>query len=166
MLSGKGDDFRGNLYATADTSGAKLNQAKAQATTASGGGGIILAKATVLELVALCCLPGAVWVQFSIDSWTADTGLPQNVVLAICQDKEGYLWLATLDGLARFDGVRFTILNNENTPGISSNRFVSLYCATSGNVWAGIERNGVTRWNRGRNRERGNRCTHSRAASG
>ena len=44
--------------------------------------------------------------QYRFDQWTADTGLPQNSVYAIKQTRDGYLWLATVDGLARFDGAR------------------------------------------------------------
>jgi ligand-binding sensor domain-containing protein len=65
--------------------------------------------------------------QYRIDHWTADTGLPQNSVYGIVQTGDGYLWLATLDGLARFDGVRFTIFNKSNSAGIVNNRFVSLF---------------------------------------
>ena len=64
--------------------------------------------------------------QYRFDSWTADTGLPQNIIRAIHQTADGYLWLATLDGLARFDGVRFTIFNKSNSPGIQSNRFTGI----------------------------------------
>ena len=67
--------------------------------------------------------------QYRFDVWTADDGLPQNIIRGICQTPDGYLWLATLDGLARFDGVRFTVFNKGNSPGIDSNRF-SLVCVT------------------------------------
>ncbi len=41
------------------------------------------------------------------EEWTQDQGLPQNTVFAIARSREGYLWVATFEGLARFDGVRF-----------------------------------------------------------
>ena len=44
-------------------------------------------------------------------------GLPQISALAITQDRQGYLWVGTQAGLARFDGVQFTTFNPENTPG-------------------------------------------------
>jgi ligand-binding sensor domain-containing protein len=62
--------------------------------------------------------------QYRFDSWTADQGLPQNIIRAIHQTADGYLWLATLDGLVRFDGVRFTVFNKGNSPGINGNRFI------------------------------------------
>jgi len=49
--------------------------------------------------------------QYQIESWTTDKGLPQNTVHSIVQTANGYLWLATLDGLVRFDGVKFRIFN-------------------------------------------------------
>jgi ligand-binding sensor domain-containing protein len=44
-----------------------------------------------------------------IQSWGTEVGLPQNAVNAIAQTRDGYLWLGTHDGLARFDGVRFKV---------------------------------------------------------
>ena len=88
--------------------------------------------------------------QYRIDQWTADDGLPQNSVYRIVQTNDGYLWLATLDGLARFDGARFTVFNRSNSPGIVNNRFVSLFEAASGDLWAGTEESGVVRYHQGR----------------
>ena len=87
--------------------------------------------------------------QYHVDSWTTDNGLPQNVIRDACQTPDGYLWLATMDGLVRFDGVRFTVFNRSNTPGIHGNRYTSLYCTRDGEIWAGTEMSGVTRYRRG-----------------
>ena len=70
----------------------------------------------------------ALAVQYHVDSWTTENGLPHVAVSDLCQAPEGYLWLATLDGMVRFDGVRFVVFNRSNTPGIAGNRFTSLYC--------------------------------------
>jgi ligand-binding sensor domain-containing protein len=87
--------------------------------------------------------------QYQVDNWTTDNGLPQNVIRDVCQTPDGYLWLATMDGLVRFDGVHFTVFNRSNTPGILGNRFNSLYCTDTGELWAGTETNGVTRYRQG-----------------
>ena len=71
--------------------------------------------------------------------------MPQNIVRDVCQTPDGYLWLATLDGLVRFDGARFVVFNRANTPGIAGNRFTSLHCTATGEFWAGTETSGVTR---------------------
>jgi ligand-binding sensor domain-containing protein len=44
--------------------------------------------------------------RYVIDVWQGEKGLPQNTVTGIAQTPDGYLWLTTLDGVARFDGMR------------------------------------------------------------
>jgi signal transduction histidine kinase/ligand-binding sensor domain-containing protein len=100
--------------------------------------------------VFIFCLCTATSAQYRCDSWTTDDGLPQNSVHAILQTSDGYLWLTTLDGLVRFDGVRFTVFNKGNTPGINSNRFNSLCEAQDGTLWAGTEDGGITRYKDGK----------------
>src|SRR5690349_1647826 len=100
-------------------------------------------------LLWLGILCAAAQAQYRYDHWTAETGLPQNIITAIHQTPEGYLWVATLDGLARFDGVRFTIFNKSNTPGLRSNRFTCLYQDDMGDLWAGTEVGVITRYHQG-----------------
>jgi len=71
--------------------------------------------------------------------WTDEQGLPQNSVNAIIQTRDGYLWLGTFGGLARFDGVKFTVLDSANTPGMKANRILSLYQDRAGVLWIGCE---------------------------
>src|SRR6516164_4082562 len=105
-----------------------------------------LAAHLCLMLVAVRSISAAP-AQYHIDSWTTENGLPQNIIRQVCQTPDGYLWLATMDGLVRFDGVRFVVFNRSNTPGILGNRFTSLYCMSSGEFWAGT---GITRYRKGR----------------
>src|SRR5215470_8092186 len=77
--------------------------------------------------------------EYRFDVWTADSGLPQNSVRAIVQTRDGYLWVGTLDGLARFDGVRFTVFNKANSPGLSGNRVTALYEDPDGDLWVGLD---------------------------
>ena len=53
--------------------------------------------------------------------WKTDEGLPQNSATALCQTRDGYLWIGTEEGLVRFDGVRFATFNKTNTPAFSNN---------------------------------------------
>jgi signal transduction histidine kinase/ligand-binding sensor domain-containing protein len=71
--------------------------------------------------------------------WTTEEGLPQNSVTGIVQTRDGYLWLSTFGGAARFDGVRFTIFNSANTPGLKSNRITALMEDRRGTLWFGTE---------------------------
>ena len=108
-----------------------------------------LAAHLCLMLVAVRSISAAP-AQYHIDSWTTENGLPQNIIRQVCQTPDGYLWLATMDGLVRFDGVRFVVFDRGNTPGILGNRFTSLYCMSSGEFWAGTESTGITRYRKGR----------------
>ena len=87
--------------------------------------------------------------QFQIKSWTTDDGLPQNTVYSIVQTRDGYLWLATLDGLVRYDGVTFTVFNKNNTPGITSNRLTRLLEDAAGDLWILTEESGIIRYHDG-----------------
>lgn len=54
--------------------------------------------------------------SYHVTRYTAEHGLPQNSVRALLQTSDGYIWVGTLAGLARFDGVRFKVFNSSNTP--------------------------------------------------
>lgn len=81
--------------------------------------------------------------RFSVRVWENDDGLPQNSVIAMVQTRDGYLWLGTLNGLARFDGERFAVFDETNTPGLPANPIVCLYEDRSGNLWIGTETAGA-----------------------
>ena len=72
---------------------------------------------------------------YLVSQWQTDEGLPQNSVTCIAQTPDGYLWLGTFDGLARFDGARFWIFNSANTPALASNRIVALFVDGQGALW-------------------------------
>jgi ligand-binding sensor domain-containing protein/signal transduction histidine kinase len=61
--------------------------------------------------------------------------LPQNTVQAIAQTHDGYLWIGTQEGLARFDGLNFTVFDKENTPAFKSNDIRFLHEDRQGRLW-------------------------------
>lgn len=63
---------------------------------------------------------------YSVAHYTANNGLPQNSIKSIVADSEGFIWLATEDGLARFDGRAFRVYNGLNRK-ISNNRMIHIY---------------------------------------
>jgi ligand-binding sensor domain-containing protein len=87
--------------------------------------------------------------QYLRRAWTTEEGLPQNYVKATVQTRDGYLWVGTGGGLARFDGVKFTTFNSVNTPGLKSSRVLSLYEDREGSLWIGTEHGGLTRHRQG-----------------
>lgn len=63
----------------------------------------------------------------NFDNWQIKDGLPQNSIQKIVQTHDGYIWIGTDGGLARFDGVKFTIFNSTNTPQLKTNRIRLLH---------------------------------------
>jgi ligand-binding sensor domain-containing protein/signal transduction histidine kinase len=80
---------------------------------------------------------------FAVDSKDTESGLPEMSVIALTQTRDGYLWLGTGDGLARFDGVHFKRYEEANTLGLSGGKVVKLYEDRKGNLWVGTETAGV-----------------------
>ncbi len=88
--------------------------------------------------------PSKALTQYVHRSWQADSGLPQNSVLAIAQTPDGYVWLGTEDGLVRFDGVRFTLFDQRAIPGLRSNEIRALLVDHAQNLWIGTHGGGLT----------------------
>ncbi|MBX7219406.1 MAG: hypothetical protein K1Y36_05635 [Blastocatellia bacterium] len=86
---------------------------------------------------------------YRFDNWNTDTGLPQNHISSILQTRDGFIWLATLDGLVRFDGVRFQVFDRNNQKNFISNRFSALFEDDRGTLWAGTEEGGLVRYQDG-----------------
>jgi diguanylate cyclase (GGDEF)-like protein len=73
--------------------------------------------------------------QYVHDVWTTNAGLPQDSVNAIAQTPDGYLWIGTQEGLARFDGLSFT--NFDASSGILENFVYTLFVDRRGTLWFG-----------------------------
>lgn len=80
---------------------------------------------------------------YVVDVWGVKDGLPGSSVISVIQTRNGYLWFATLYGLVRFDGVKFTTFDEGNTPGLDSSRIVYLFEDSRSNLWVGTETAGV-----------------------
>ncbi|MDH5823958.1 two-component regulator propeller domain-containing protein [Luteimonas sp. RD2P54] len=81
--------------------------------------------------------------QYVLDHWSTREGLPHDVVRSIVQTRDGYLWLATQGGLARFDGHAFTVFDQDNTPELGSDDIRSVYEAVDGTLWIGTQGAGL-----------------------
>ena len=73
--------------------------------------------------------------EYLLRKWETDEGLPENSATAIVQSPDGYLWIGTFNGLVRFDGVRFTIYDQSNTPQLPSSGIVNLHFDRAGRLW-------------------------------
>ncbi len=77
--------------------------------------------------------------------WQSEEGLPSQVVQALAQTKDGYFWVGTREGLARFDGIQFTTFGSNSMPEIKSDIINALCADRNGALWIGTEGGGVTR---------------------
>lgn len=87
--------------------------------------------------------------QYGHRAWTVDQGLPQNSVLSILQARDGHLWFGTQEGLARFDGVRFVVFDQKNTPVFKDHRVITLFEDRQGSLWIGTRGGGLVRLREG-----------------
>ena len=65
-------------------------------------------------------------------------GLSQNTVYQILQDRKGFMWFGTKDGLNRYDGLSFRVYKKENS-GLGKNFITALYEDRRGNIWIGTD---------------------------
>jgi signal transduction histidine kinase/ligand-binding sensor domain-containing protein len=96
----------------------------------------------VCRLAPFCLiflLVSTIFSQYRIESWSTGQGLPYKTARSVLQTRDGYIWSATSDGLARFDGVRFTVFNTVNSPGLKTNRLDFLAETLDGSLWVSGE---------------------------
>ncbi|WP_158501726.1 two-component regulator propeller domain-containing protein [Vitiosangium sp. GDMCC 1.1324] len=89
---------------------------------------------------ALALDPARRVTQYSHEAWKDEDGLPQNTVFSLAQTRDGYLWLATWEGMARFDGVHFTVYDKRNTPELRDEVIRAIAEDASGTLWVGSGR--------------------------
>ncbi len=79
------------------------------------------------------------------ESISTAEGLSQGMVFDMLQDKEGFIWVATKNGLNRYDGYNFKVFKNDpyNGHSLSSNTVVKLYEDSKGRIWVGTENAGL-----------------------
>jgi len=82
--------------------------------------------------------------QYSRTVWTQQQGLPQDAIRAITQTPDGYLWLGTDEGLARFDGYEFVVFSRDHD-NLPSNSITALAAGKDGSLWIGTP-NGLAQY--------------------
>ncbi len=85
--------------------------------------------------------------EYLLQSWQTADGLPASTVTALLQTRDGWLWVGTTNGLARFDGVRFTLFGEAH--GLPNLTITCLHEDRAGTLWAGTEGGGLARWQGG-----------------
>jgi two-component system, sensor histidine kinase ChiS len=91
----------------------------------------------------------ALWAKenFTFNHLSVKQGLSQSTVSDILQDKQGFIWIATWDGLNRYDGYQFVSFksNPRETNSLSDNLITAIIEDAKGNIWVGTAQNGVNR---------------------
>jgi hypothetical protein len=86
--------------------------------------------------------------RMTVRSWQREQGLPQNAVHALAQTPDGYIWVGSDEGVARFDGVRFVTFGTRE--GLSGGLVRELLADSRGTLWAGTASGGLARLENGR----------------
>src|SRR5260370_36728481 len=99
------------------------------------------------SLAAACCafplLPDGAFAstkpltEYTQTVWTHKDGLPSAFIYSMAQTQDGYLWLATTDGLVRFDGVRFTHWRAKAGDTAHLGAVLTRCAASDGTLWVG-----------------------------
>ena len=87
--------------------------------------------------------------NYMVQQWTTQDGLPTHSIRTVLNSRDGYLWVATNDGLARFDGDQFTIFNVANTPALPSNQILGLFEDLDGGLWIETNETSLIRYQQG-----------------
>lgn len=82
--------------------------------------------------------------EFVVTTWRMEDGLPSERVRAVLQTRDGYVWVATFNGAAQFDGVRFRVFNEANTPALRNRLISCLFEDAAGRLWFGSEAGEIT----------------------
>ncbi len=81
--------------------------------------------------------PNKAFEHYVSNTWSIQEGLPQISALTIAQDHTGYIWVGTQNGLARFDGVRFSTYTPETEPKLPGIYIHALLVGRDGRLWIG-----------------------------
>ncbi|HTG31281.1 MAG TPA: two-component regulator propeller domain-containing protein [Thermoanaerobaculia bacterium] len=100
------------------------------------------AQASTIDL-----LPGSR--GFVHEVFTTGDGLPAAGISQLLQTRDGFLWLATFDGLARFDGAHFEVFDSERVPALGSNRIFNLAEGRDSALWIRTEQGHLIRYANG-----------------
>ncbi len=88
--------------------------------------------------------------DYNVRNWHMEEGLPDGEITALAQTPDGYLWIGTPKGLARFDGIRFRVYQPKNTPELKVPTIANLLTDHAGRLWIGTTDGTMIRWASGK----------------
>jgi len=90
--------------------------------------------------VVLAQETNAAWLK---RSWQTEDGLPDNSVAGLAQTADGYLWIGTPSGLARFDSLHFENISLTNIVGLPNRGIIAMMSSPRGGLWLVMDRGAV-----------------------
>jgi ligand-binding sensor domain-containing protein len=100
-----------------------------------------------LLILSLVCSRQDAFAQLYFDHLTINEGLSHNTVYCILQDRHGYIWMGTKNGLNKYDGYSLEIYRSNHLEGDQSGfigtNITSLFEDTEGNLWVGTQKKGI-----------------------
>jgi len=84
--------------------------------------------------------------QLKVDNWQMDQGLPVNSVVTVAQKADGWMFFGTEEGLVRFDGSTFLVMNHATIPDLTVNFISTLLGGRDTSLWIGTEGGGLLRY--------------------
>ena len=110
---------------------------------------LVLAWALLVAAGGWALDPQRLLSQYRSQVWGTAEGLPSMSIAVIAQTPDGYLWVGTTEGLARFDGSRFVVFDRSNTPAFKLNEIRSLFVDRRGALWVGFAGSGLVKFEDG-----------------
>ncbi len=113
----------------------------------------IVAKVSLVLMLFFSALQSPSHAQqpsFKCTRLTTEDGLSDNMVFCALQDRYGFMWFGTRDGLNRYDGHKFTVYrhNPKDANSLSDDAISCVYEDSMGNLWVGTQQGGLNRFNR------------------
>lgn len=109
----------------------------------------------IFIVLFLLCISGTIFPLYPqkddivFEHLSMKEGLSMNPVMSIVQDKKGFLWFGTQDGLNRYDGYKFIVYKTKDgdSASISDNFITSQVVDMNGNLWVGTHTGGINKYN-------------------
>ncbi len=109
--------------------------------------------ALLLALCAVVMPAGAAGTRdlsdYTHDVWTTRDGLPHNTINDMAQSRDGYLWLATWEGLVRYNGNEFRVYDRSSQPALRDSAIAALHAGRNGGLWFADSRGNLGHWQPG-----------------
>jgi ligand-binding sensor domain-containing protein len=101
---------------------------------------LLLCTCAALSPVGLSALdPDRALGQYIVTRWDSRDSFPGGAINAIAQTPDGYLWIGAENGLVRFDGISFRLIDHANSPSLPSGQVLGLVVDAEGALWVRMQ---------------------------